>query len=315
MQILYSICNKITIDIVHKIMKLCILLSGLQRNFEPFIENQLNIVINAHDLDVFIFTSNQNALRFYDSNGVIDYVKRENFANDEKFFKSKYKNLKGIHIDNDDCKFNEFIRQNHVTKHRNHTLNMINSYFKINECIKLMECYENENNFKYDIVIRCRLDFFAYNDFLNPHTICRTVIYLPMSKYNDHKDDSGFIMHRSCVEYFKQFINCVIQFNDQNEFIIIEDQLFDYLKKQYQLCFTTQFSYRIGVAGNLSEIPFLNETHKLDSIEHKQWLHSDYHHVEVNNAVVIIPASNASNASKLFHVKPPTHKLKKIRFT
>jgi hypothetical protein len=62
----------------------------------------------------------------------------------------------------------------------------------------------------------------------------------------------------------------VIQFNDQNEFIIIEDQLFDYLKKQYQLCFTTQFSYRIGVAGNLSEIPFLNEIYKLDSIEYKR---------------------------------------------
>ena len=293
-------------------MKICILLSGLQRNFEPFIENQLNLVINAHDLDVFIFTSNQNALRYYDSNGVIDYVKKENFTNDEKFFKSKYKNLKGIHIDQDDLKFNQFIRENNITKHRNHTLNMINSYFKINECIKLMECYENENNFKYDIVIRCRLDFFAYNDFLNPHTICGNVIYLPMSKYNDHhKDDSGFIMHRTCVEYFKQFINCVIQFNDQNEFIIIEDQLFDYLKKQYQLCFTTQFSYRIGVAGNLSEIPFLNETHKLDSIEHKQWLHSGYHHEDVNHAVGIILASNAS---KLFHVKP-THKLKKIRFT
>jgi hypothetical protein len=77
-------------------MKICILLSGLQRNFEPFIENQLNLVINAYYLDVFIFTSNQNALRFYDNNGVIDYVKKEDCANDEAFFESKYKNLKGI---------------------------------------------------------------------------------------------------------------------------------------------------------------------------------------------------------------------------
>jgi hypothetical protein len=30
-------------------MKICILLSGLQRNFEPFIENQLNLVIDAHE--------------------------------------------------------------------------------------------------------------------------------------------------------------------------------------------------------------------------------------------------------------------------
>ena len=253
-------------------MKICILLSGLQRNFEPFIENQLNLVINAHDLDVFIFTSNQNALRYYDSNGVIDYVKKENYANDEEFFKTKYKNLKGIHIDQDDCKFNEFIKENNVTKHRNHTLNMINSCFKINECIKMMEEYETNNDFKYELVIRCRLDFFAYEDFLNPHNVNKNIIYLPVSKYNDHKDDSGFIMHRNCIDYFKKFINVIIGFDDQLHYFNIEDQLIDHLQKRYELCFTPQFAYRLGTNGKLHEIPFLNETHKLDSIEHKQCL-------------------------------------------
>lgn len=255
-------------------MKICILLSGLQRNFEPFIENQLNLVINAYDLDVFIFTSNQNALRFHDNSGVIDYVKKENYTNDEAFFKSKYKNLKGIYIDQYDCKFNEFVTKNNITKHRNHTLNMINSYFKINECIKLMEQYETNNNFKYELVIRCRLDFFAYDDFLNPHNINNNVIYLPISKCNNHKDDSGFIMNRNCIEYFKKFINVIIEFNDQSDYIIIEEQLIDYLQKQYKLCFTPQFAYRIGTIVNLHEIPFLNETHKLDSIEYKQCLNT-----------------------------------------
>jgi hypothetical protein len=252
-------------------MKICILLSGLQRNFEPFIENQLNLVINAHDLDVFIYTSNQNALRYWIGDE-IDYVKKENYANDEEFFKLKYKNLKGIHIDQDDCKFNEFIKQNNVTKHRNHTLNMINSCFKINECIKLMEEYENKHNFRYELVIRCRLDFFAYEDFLNPHNVNTNVIYLPISKYNNHKDDSGFIMNRNCIEYFKKFINVIIEFNDQFNYFYIEDHLIDHLQKQYELCFTTQFAYRLGTNGNLLEIPFFNETskHKLDSIEHKQ---------------------------------------------
>lgn len=280
-------------------MKICILLSGLQRNFEPFIENQLNLVINAHDLDVFIFTSNQNALRYYDSNGVIDYVKKENYTNDEKFFKSKYKNLKGIHIDQDDCKFNEFIKENNVTKHRNHTLNMINSCFKINECIKLMEEYETNNDFKYELVIRCRLDFFAYADFLNPHNVNKNIIYLPVSKYNDHKDDSGFIMHRNCIDYFKKFINVIIGFDDQLHYFNIEDQLIDHLQKRYELCFTTQFAYRLGTNGKLHEIPFMNETHKLDSIEHKQCLPAVTPH--------IIPAFNASDVKS-------THKLK-LRFT
>jgi hypothetical protein len=267
-------------------MKICILLSGLQRNFEPFIQNQLNLVINAYELDVFIFTSNQNALRHWIGD-VIDYVKKENYVNDEAFFKSKYKNLKGIHIDRDDCKFNEFIKQNNITKHRNHTLNMINSYFKINECIKLMEEYETNNDFKYDLVIRCRLDFFAYDDFLNLHNINVNVIYLPICKYNNHKDDSGFIMNRNCIEYFKNFINVIIEFNDQHNYIYIEDQLIDYLQKKYELCFTTQFAYRIGTNGNLHEIPYLIETHKLDSIEHKQCL----------NAVALKPAPMSNQMS------------------
>ena len=291
-------------------MKICILLTGLQRNFEPFIENQLNIVINAHDLDVFIFTSNQNALRFYE-NGVINYVKKENYANDEEFFKSKYKNLKGIHIDQDDCKFNEFIMMNNIIKNKNHTLNMINSYFKINECIKLMEEYENENKFKYELVIRCRLDFFAYDDFLNPHNVNNNVIYLPISKYyNHHKDDSGFIMNRNCIEYFKKFINVIIEFNDQSNYIHIENQLIDYLKQQYELCFTTQFAYRIGISGHLHEIPFFNETHKhkLDSIEHKCYL------LEITppvNSAVIIPVP----VKATLHVKPKVNNQMKMSFS
>jgi len=275
-------------------MKICILLSGLQRNFEPFIENQLKLVIEPYDLDVFIYTSNQNLLRyyhktqqnhqtkknhhinhpnaliFYDPNGIIDYVKKENYENDEDFFRSKYKNLKGIYIDHNDTKFNEFIEKNKVTKHKNHTLNMVSSYFKINECIKLMEEYENKNNFKYDVVIRCRLDFFAYADFLNLRDVNTNLIYLPISKYNDHKDDSGFIMNRQCIDYFKQFINVIIEFDDNDGYFIVENQLFNYLAKKYKLSFTPQFSYRIGTNDNLRNIPFLNYNciHKLNTNEH-----------------------------------------------
>ena len=137
-----------------------------------------------------------------------------------------------------------------------------------------MEEYETNNNFKYELVIRCRLDFFAYDDFLNPHNVNNNVIYLPISKYNNHKDDSGFIMNRNCIEYFKNFINVIIEFNDQSNYFYIEDQLIAYLQTEYQLCFTPQFAYRLGTSGHLHEIPFFSETHKhnMDSIEHKHFL-------------------------------------------
>ena len=80
------------------------------------------------------------------------------------------------------------------------------------------------------------------------------------------------VITRLVKEYFKKFINVIIEFNDQFNYFYIEDHLIDHLQKQYELCFTTQFAYRLGTNGNLLEIPFFNETskHKLDSIEHKQ---------------------------------------------
>ena len=63
-------------------MRKCILLTGLQRNFEPFIENQLNLVINKYNLDVFIFTSDLNSYRYvqhyadiHRDRGNIDYIR------------------------------------------------------------------------------------------------------------------------------------------------------------------------------------------------------------------------------------------------
>ena len=118
-----------------------------------------------------------------------------------------------------------------------------------------------------------------------------------MSKYNNHKDDSGFIMNRNCIEYFKKFINVIIDFNDQFNYFYIEDQLIDHLQKQYELCFTTQFAYRLGTNGNLHEIPFFNETskHKLDSIEHKQCLNA------VTLPQGVIPSASVTSRS---NVKP-----------
>lgn len=256
-------------------MKTCILLSGLQRNFEPFIENQLKCVIDKYGLDVFIFTSDENVNRVSSSGFLnIDYITRTKYDNDVQFFYGKYKNLKGIHIDYDNNKFNEFIGKSGIKKHRNHTLNMISSYFKFNECIKLMEEYENNNNFKYDMVLRCRLDFFAFNDFLNLDIVDKNVIYLPICKISKHKDDSGILMNRNCVDYVKQFIDIIIKFNDAPAYIIIENEFHNYLNKKYKIRFVENLSYRIGVGGKVTDIPYYDSCakDKIVSLEYPQVL-------------------------------------------
>lgn len=254
-------------------MRSCILLSGLQRNFEPFIENQLKCVINKYNLDVFIFTSDENVNRIVsDSN--INYITRKKYDNCTDFFYNKYKQLKNIYIDYDNCKFNDFILKNNIKKNKNHTMNMISSYFKFNECIKLMEDYEVDNNFNYDVVLRCRLDFFAFDDFLNINNIDKNIIYLPISKFCNHKDDSGILINRNCIEYIKQFINVIINFNDNNNYIIIEDEFHNYLNKKYTTIYTDKLSYRIGVGAEIKKIPYYDNTSKdtLFSLEYEKEL-------------------------------------------
>lgn len=242
-------------------MRTCILLSGLQRNFEPFIENQLKCVINKYNLDVFIFTSDENVNRvILHSN--IHYITRTKYDNDIQFFYNKYKNIKSIYIDNENCKFNDFIIKNNIKKNKNHTINMLSSYFKFNECIKLMEIYEINNNFKYDLVLRCRLDFFAFDDFININNIDKNIIYLPISKFNNHQDDSGILMNRNCIEYVKEFIQILINFNDNDKYIVIETEFNNYLKKKYHIFYTDKLSYRIGVCANVTNIPYYDNTSK-----------------------------------------------------
>lgn len=73
-----------------------------------------------------------------------------------------------------------------------------------------METYEKSNNFKYDMVLRCRLDFYAFEDFIDINIVNPNIIYLPISKFNSHKDDSGILMKRDCIDYVKQFIMILI---------------------------------------------------------------------------------------------------------
>ena len=252
-------------------MKICILLTGLQRNFEPFIDNQINCVINKYNLDVFIYTSDEIAYRYHKNDGTVDYCNKEKSENTIDFFKDKYKNLKDIYIDYGNSKFNEFISNIKIKKSKNHTINMINSYFKFNEAIKLMKLYEDSNNFKYDMVLRCRLDFFAFNDFLDLNKVDKRIIYLPFVKHLNYKDDSGILMNRECIEYVEDFINIIINFNDNDKYIIIENEFHNYLGKKYKLYFTEHFCYRIGTIPDVSVIPYYNtlSKNKLFSLEYK----------------------------------------------
>ena len=97
---------------------------------------------------------------------------------------------------------------------------------------------------------------------------------MPISKFNNHKDDSGILMNRNCIEYIKKFINIIINYNDNEHYIFIENELHNYLKKEYNICFTDRLFYRIGVGCNISNIPYYNNSskNKLFSLEYAKEL-------------------------------------------
>lgn len=270
-------------------MRACILLSGLQRNFEPFIENQLNLVIRKYDLDVFIYTSSENLVRYsrigdQHTSNLVDYVKRDEFTNDEQFFRNKYgDHLKSVYIDRGNHAFNQFLRDYAVSNTRNHTTNVISAYFKIMECIKLMERYESQNGFKYDAVLRARLDFFVLDDFFNLADFDPNVVYMPISKFNGHRDDSGFLANREVIHHFKHFINRLTTFDDTKDYINIEKQIMDFflamvthMRKTRPMSarYIPNLTYRIGVGCNVEKVPYYNplDKDKLFSLEYRHEL-------------------------------------------
>lgn len=259
-------------------MKACILLSGLQRNFKPFIANQLQCVIHKYKLDVFIYTSDENVLRYSDPNfnhnKVIDYKTAPSFETGVAFFRNAYSSyLNGIYIDHNNEQFTEYLKQHDVKKHRNHTVNMISSYFKINGAISLMEEYEKQHGFTYDIVMRCRLDFYSCdNSFVDPYKINLDTVYFPISRFNHHKDDGGFIMKREFIDYFKRFIQVIISFDDTLRYIIIEGQLHNYMNQRHKVAYIPNFAYRIGLGCRPSTIPYIQNIDLLNSLEYQNEL-------------------------------------------
>lgn len=256
-------------------MRKCILLSGLQRNFEPFIKNQLECVIKKYCLDVFIFTSDENNNRFlkYERNKLKDvrYKNSKKFENDEDFFFKKYgKYLKKIYIDKDNKKFKEFLGTTDLTETKEHTKNLISTYFKVMSCIELMEIYEKEYNIRYDKIIRARLDFFSKNivdlDSLN----LKENIYGTIGK--GHKDDCFFIMKRENLYIFKNFVFELLKIKNNTNFIIVETELYKYLEKNKINVETIEnLACRIGISGRYRDIPFFEEEDikKLKSLEYE----------------------------------------------
>lgn len=119
-------------------MKIAICLSGQLRNYKETFPYFKSFIIDDLSPDIFIYTDK------YDSEI-------------ERLYKPKY------------FEFNTNIINNNLGYKNIHpstnNISLLNQFYKISECNKLKCKYEDENKFKYDLVIRCRLDSFFIRKF------------------------------------------------------------------------------------------------------------------------------------------------------
>jgi hypothetical protein len=119
-------------------MKISLLLSGGLRNFEDTYSSFKYYLLDKFDIDVFFYGVEN---KFGKTKNEID-------------FKKKFRPVSCVineknYYDKIDCK-NEYIRSSFY------------SFYNVYKCNQLKKIWEIENNIKYDLVIRCRLDVFWF---------------------------------------------------------------------------------------------------------------------------------------------------------
>jgi len=119
-------------------MKIAICLSGQLRNYKETFPYFNNFIIKDLNPDIFIYTDK------YESE--IESLYKPKKFGIQKSPIIKYFNFKNIHSSTNEN-------------------SLLNQFYKISECNKLKIEYENENNFIYDLVIRCRFDAFFVKRF------------------------------------------------------------------------------------------------------------------------------------------------------
>lgn len=180
-------------------MRIAVCISGMMRNFEePLIKMNFEKYVDILSPDIFVSTWG-------------DF--------DEDIIHKNYNNVKYCQIENYQKWLEE--QEDEILKYANMPMqNGVNptSYpqlYKIFTCNELKKKYENENNFKYDVVIRVRPDTLFVDHFnfdnLQPMTITNInfgVIYYPERIYDIFfygDSESMDILSNSFLDYVKLF--------------------------------------------------------------------------------------------------------------
>ncbi len=228
-------------------MKIALLLSGHLNTFEYKNHHRrwIKILNKYNNIDIFCIADNNN---FYDSetDSQIFSVKNSthkvnnndsrrryhkiiNLGYDEsrnkiiKKLQNTFNNkLKKYLIYNfDDINDKTFILNNNYREFLSHDydrrFSLLSQFYKLKECFKIMQDYEHENNFKYDIIIRSRFDVSPFDQSSLPiDSDIDQKIYTPFDNYTKHINDWIVIGNREIMSKYCHYIDSATYLTDTN---------------------------------------------------------------------------------------------------
>ena len=147
-------------------MKAALLLSGHMRDYKTAYKNQLETIIEPNDCDIFIVTSTVNTFMLIDykreeekegytyvNNGscVLETIRYEKNELEEEVKEIYGSRLKEIIIEEEDIESEETDKTQRP------------QWKRVQQCNRIRQKYELENNISYDAVIRSRADLIFSN--------------------------------------------------------------------------------------------------------------------------------------------------------
>jgi hypothetical protein len=166
-------------------VKVAVLMSGFMYNYKFNYTSIIENLISLHNADVFIFTGRRNTLKDYHKEFFINeeeerYIKeilspiKLSFSDDDEFYIKELNELKELY-------------KNHVSSFKSKMEDVyylgekgernVDQYLRLKKAYELMHNYEKENNFKYDIIIRCRPDDMILSP-INLRKIYKSTVYV-----------------------------------------------------------------------------------------------------------------------------------------
>jgi hypothetical protein len=134
-------------------MRIAFCLSGMMRNFENTFPGFKKYIAEIHNPDIFFYG--------YPNNNGLEYCeeKLKEMYEPKKYFIQEYSDVLRRKI----CPHEDKFQKN--TRCEVKIGNSISQFYNIYGCDLHRQQYERENNFKYDVVIRSRIDVFYFKSF------------------------------------------------------------------------------------------------------------------------------------------------------